>query len=616
MKKAIVFIFVLILTLNVQEALAIGGNFNEYAQEAHAGLASLPQKIKQFNINTLHGYSPDPNPPASKYAGNNQQMVNDARAQFLTSKDSQAIQTSFFRPQYKINSKSPSISKSLFVQSDAYDISHGISDKYVKCTANPQQCTTKYKTQTCKTANHRVYVCTQTVNVTVTQAHVKGCVHLVSPQSGRTVIGPDSHGYCDMGLMHMGIPNHTFNWITHRETISLPPGKHGRLVLGMQQGDSYSTIYGKASLTHGPTVQRQSGSQGYVTSSAPATTASSNTITLSGKYPTFSGNSAYVLAYITVPYNYYVVTKKLQIGSNCTGMGHMVAAGYCSAGAQKCVVPGGTREINGLNVYESCWGYQTHYNCGSTEDTCSGFLSQGCSQIGANCIDQKQGICLLYQDTLQCPIKVCKPSDGIICGGNYFCINGGCYTPKTSKSANFGKDDGEFAAAVGAGESLDKHKHSVTIFPGDGANCSLAPLGFLNCCADHGWGKHIGLAKCSAEEKKLGKDKENGLAIYVGEYCAHKLAGLCTEHRKGYCVFSTLIGVDIQQQGRQGQLGIGFGSGQNPDCSGLTPKQLQKIDFSKIDFSNVAAAIKAKWPNSGAVAKRIAQKIKKQWGNQ
>jgi len=52
-----------------------------------------------------------------------------------------------------------------------------------------------------------------------------------------------------------------------------------------------------------------------------------------------------------------------------------------------------------------------------------------------------------------------------------------------------------------------------------------------------------------------------------------------------YCVFPSKLAGIVQIQGRGGQLGLSFGSATNPNCQGLTPEQLERIDFSRLDLS-------------------------------
>ncbi|KAB0545467.1 hypothetical protein F7Q90_24710 [Pantoea stewartii subsp. stewartii] len=64
------------------------------------------------------------------------------------------------------------------------------------------------------------------------------------------------------------------------------------------------------------------------------------------------------------------------------------------------------------------------------------------------------------------------------------------------------------------------------------------------------------------------------------------LTGVCTEKKEGYCQFDSKLAKIIQDQGRRGQLGIGFGSSKSPDCRGLTVDELQHLDFSAINFAD------------------------------
>ncbi|WP_192811942.1 conjugal transfer protein TraN, partial [Vibrio harveyi] len=70
--------------------------------------------------------------------------------------------------------------------------------------------------------------------------------------------------------------------------------------------------------------------------------------------------------------------------------------------------------------------------------------------------------------------------------------------------------------------------------------------GFSNCCKDSGWGQALG-AKCSEEEKALRKAKAKGLTLYVGQYCAKKVLGVCTRKKKSYCVYDSKLAKIIQE---------------------------------------------------------------------
>ncbi|MBF4211580.1 conjugal transfer protein TraN, partial [Pseudomonas donghuensis] len=84
----------------------------------------------------------------------------------------------------------------------------------------------------------------------------------------------------------------------------------------------------------------------------------------------------------------------------------------------------------------------------------------------------------------------------------------------------------------------------------------------------------------------LGKAKAKKITVSVGERCDHKVLGACIQKSKVYCVFDGKLARIIQEQGRRDQLGEKFGSGDSPDCRGITVPELQSIDFDKINFSD------------------------------
>ncbi len=89
----------------------------------------------------------------------------------------------------------------------------------------------------------------------------------------------------------------------------------------------------------------------------------------------------------------------------------------------------------------------------------------------------------------------------------------------------------------------------------------------------------------------LSKAKEKGLAVYVGRFCAERILGACIRYKGGHCVFDNGQAFLVQSQARQQQLGLGFGTAEEPICTGFTPEQLMRIDFEKIDFSPLFAEL-------------------------
>jgi len=90
--------------------------------------------------------------------------------------------------------------------------------------------------------------------------------------------------------------------------------------------------------------------------------------------------------------------------------------------------------------------------------------------------------------------------------------------------------------------------------------------------------------ECEEKEFELGAKKETRQCSFVGSYCAQKALGSCVEKREAYCCFNSVVARIIQEQGRP-QLGLNFGSPKAPSCDGLTPDQLSRLDWSRIDLS-------------------------------
>jgi len=256
----------------------------------------------------------------------------------------------------------------------------------------------------------------------------------------------------------------------------------------------------------------------------------------------------------------------------------------------ECTEPGGDKTVTvdgqPYVVHQDCWAYRDSYLTQSeSEGTCGVYLNNAaCNVVNQQCVDQGDGACLHANITYSCETKM--KGEGQVCGDELFCTDGSCVLDNNGKNDMFAKAASELAAVAAAGKDVaELNSNDVKIFTGKGVSCKKFAAGFSNCCKDSGWGQDVGLASCSSDEKALGKAKEKRLTVYVGEYCSKKVLGICLEKKRGYCEFDSKLAQIVQQQGRSWQLGIGFGSGKSPDCRGITPEELQKIDFSKVDFS-------------------------------
>jgi len=530
-----------------------------------------------------------------------------ARKAAASNKNARSIINEFLTgPHFNINTNSKILKHARLIENDSYDIANGITDQYVNCKHKYYGCKTTYINHTCSVGNHHTFQCTRNYVVHAKITPYTPCVHITSFSKGTTANKPTEAGYCQAGLVHLKVIDSAIPSAPARKTITIPVPKNSNVTLYLGAViNNYSvlamgaSIAGKITLSTGQTLSGVNNTLTYKQWSKSFNTGDHTSITLKLKtwyeknifwwWP--GGKFAYTNAYLSIPNSKQVITTHWV--NSCTDMDAMVSGGYCApVGQPKCVTSGSTKMFSHVPVTAKCWSYQTNYTCGTTINTCTPLVSSGCQQIGSTCAQKTAGgICESYTNTYQCPTQKCA-GQGVVCLNNAFCTAGTCYAaPKPTKTTK--QDKAAFNKAVvglaGVSNAANQFSgsHGVTTFQGQAMSCNDDVAGFSNCCRGGGWGHDIHLAHCSDEEKKLGKDREDNLAIPVGEYCSSW--GLfhwwCNSHRKSYCVFSGVLAKIIQNQGRRGQLGIGFGSANSPDCSGISPATLQRINFNDIDFS-------------------------------
>ncbi|MDO9071623.1 MAG: conjugal transfer protein TraN [Rubrivivax sp.] len=100
------------------------------------------------------------------------------------------------------------------------------------------------------------------------------------------------------------------------------------------------------------------------------------------------------------------------------------------------------------------------------------------------------------------------------------------------------------------------------------------------------------LMSCEDADKQTAVKKDQGICQHMGSWCSSKVLGSCMEHREGYCCFNSKLAKAVSMQGKR-QLGITWGSPQQPNCTGLTIDQINSLDFSQIDLSEFIASISA-----------------------
>jgi conjugal transfer mating pair stabilization protein TraN len=276
----------------------------------------------------------------------------------------------------------------------------------------------------------------------------------------------------------------------------------------------------------------------------------------------------------------YVSEEQWEQGS-CNESG--INNGLCFLDRREaCLEPNQDKVIGGLRIKRPCWARSYAYQCGKVaSSSCIAFINQGCSQTESRCLQYKNKRCMRFSQTFQCSEAQCLP-EKTVCPGKITCADGKCDPSKADVSDDTGEGLSRLGALSGVAGEVVKHQvnsGTPAIFSGSTKECKKHPINFRDCCTDSGWGSWI--KHCPEDLQMLQRAKHENRVVYLGSYKKHKLGA----HHYSYCIFPTQLAAIIQIQGRSQQLGISYGTAKEPDCRGLTPEELERIDFSRLDLS-------------------------------
>ena len=234
------------------------------------------------------------------------------------------------------------------------------------------------------------------------------------------------------------------------------------------------------------------------------------------------------------------------------------------------------------------WGQTVTYACKFDDGTgnCKKLKLRGCEQIGSTCIKKVDGKCVKWRQKYRCRDRV-KSTGYKFSGSTAFCLDGNCVDTSFQSDEDMIEALGYLSILEHARKEMNGTKN-INIFKGNSHGCNRYPLSFKNCCFSSGWGLNLGLAHCDQESKNLAKERGSGKCVEVGTYCAERtpLLKTCIRKKTVFCCFGSKFAKLSQEQGRK-QLRMDFGSAQYPNCRGFTAEELQKIDFSKLDLSEI-----------------------------
>jgi len=354
----------------------------------------------------------------------------------------------------------------------------------------------------------------------------------------------------------------------------------------------------------------------------------------------------------------YLVKRDERDLSNCTESDLK----NCVIEHEKCLEPAETRNINGKDVFKECWKWDRQYYCkqNSFIDECKD-LKARCKEKSRECISyDKEKNCEHWDVNFECEEKSADKVDCIgskFCLGgvcedserfrpNNFGENigtlialanmkkegmEGCECPKDKKencktedidpkSCKFfkgtehkcmkvrgqwvtyaiaaasiymawtGLSTGVFSALGSGGNFANMGAAAQAKFvAAQAAKVALASMARVDCCSMSG----VLAAACGGKAIDLKVKKQQRFCVKVGRY--KKKLGLIVV--TSYCCFKSKLMKVIQEQGRK-QLGLSFGTAKNPDCRGLNLEEIQRINWDKIDWSEVIKDFKEEAENS------------------
>lgn len=269
-----------------------------------------------------------------------------------------------------------------------------------------------------------------------------------------------------------------------------------------------------------------------------------------------------------------------------------------------CVSGPETRIINGKNVYRDCWEWQADYACLASEVTsdCGVYEEDpSCYEATSECIlIAPDGSCSEYSVKFICGTD--EPDVSGACSAINVCIGDRCEAFEVEPNNDFA----EAASWLNVLDEMSSDSEpnaslsDVVIFKGEGQGCRVGGGGSLNCCNDTGFLNGT-FGSCSEGELSLIDRQQAKATHYVGSYCSSKFL-ICFQRTYVYCMYNSKLARVIQEEVHRIS-SKSWGSAKSPQCGGFSVEELETLDFSLMDLSEVFddALDEAIIPNADAI---------------
>lgn len=280
------------------------------------------------------------------------------------------------------------------------------------------------------------------------------------------------------------------------------------------------------------------------------------------------------------------------------------------------------KTLHGQQVHKPCWKERLSFLYRFPKVTeCDSLRNRLCEQVSQTCIQQSAFGCAMWELTFKCLNQINRPLVQTDLEDFYGLKDSPArnYLPNRS----FAEVATKLAVFNEAKKELEKSNAldptTLQIFKGQRMTCSKSVADHLiyDCCfSDHGLAKQMGLAKCNADEIGLAEMREQGLCHYIGSY-EEKMLGLWKSRDEHvYCCFPTKLARLVQEEGRK-QLRMGWGTPKESNCGGFSSYLLSRLDFNKMDLSELFDEFPNKIPEGfqekmEAFQNRLQEEIQKE----
>jgi conjugal transfer mating pair stabilization protein TraN len=102
---------------------------------------------------------------------------------------------------------------------------------------------------------------------------------------------------------------------------------------------------------------------------------------------------------------------------------------------------------------------------------------------------------------------------------------------------------------------------------------------------------------CPPEDIETAIMNSSGFCVELGTKCTKEWLGECVQQVEVKCCFSSKLARIIHEQGRP-QLGLTFGTVDEPNCAGFSAEQFQSLDFSTINLAEYYDELRHKKQNT------------------